>query len=226
MYQHLEQDSKRCLAAWETLDLRQNREQPESAECVRKSEAKYLASMGYRETKSLYAIVRVHGPLRNSALHIFEVLQHTIPVLAHHEEPTSDSQAELPVPAMSVRESLLPGGVLPIQHPIDPDTLSSATYFPLLQMVGLNIKLVLYIFPGQRGEHDLQAEFEHEFLQFGSFMCSVFVPSLDIILHSQLGDLTNPQAIALWQDLIMLGVVYLLWQVHHVKHGQLPGFSA
>ena len=207
MYQHLEQDSKRCLAAWESLDLRLNREQLESVECVRKSEAKYLVSMGYRETKSLYPIVRVHGPLRNFALEDFEILQHAIPVLAHHEELSSDTQAELPVPAMPVRESLLPGGALPTQHPIDPATLSSATYFPLLQMVGLNIKLVLHLFPGQRREHDLQAEFEHELLQFGSFMCNVFVLSEDIVLHPQLGDLTNPQAIALWQDLIMLGVV-------------------
>ena len=40
-------------------------------------------------------------------------------------------------------------------------------------------------------------------------MCvsSVFVLSLDIVLHPQLGDLSNPQAIARWQDLILLGIL-------------------
>ena len=39
---------------------------------------------------------------------------------------------------------------------------------------------------------------------------NVFVLSLDIVLHPQLGDLTNPKATALWQDLMFLGVVFFV----------------
>ena len=85
--------------------------------------------------------------------------------------------------------------------------MESAIYFPLLKMVNFNIKLCLHLFSGQRRDFDLQAEFEQQLFQRGLWVTNVFMLSLDIVLHPQLGDLTNPQAIALWQDLIMLGVV-------------------
>ena len=74
-------------------------------------------------------------------------------------------------------------------------------------MVGFNIKLCLHLFSGQRRDHDLQAEFEQQMSQRGLMLTSVSMLSLDLVLHPQLGDLTNPQAISLWQDLILLGVV-------------------
>ena len=72
IYQHLEQDSQRCLAAWQTLmpsqpplsSVRLTSAELELVESVRKGESKYLTSLGYRETKSLHPIFRVSGPLR------------------------------------------------------------------------------------------------------------------------------------------------------------------
>ena len=74
-------------------------------------------------------------------------------------------------------------------------------------MVALNIRFIFHLFSGQRRDHDFQHEVETLQRQHDNFPGSVLVLSIDIVLHPQLGDLTDPQAIALWQDLIILGVV-------------------
>ena len=93
---------------------------------------------------------------------------------------------------------------------LDPDSLTSASFFPLGSFIELQVKLVLHLFSGQRREHDFQSEFER-FLQASTHKTNVCVLSIDIVLHPQLGDLTNPQAIALWQDLIALGIVIFVF---------------
>ena len=194
MYQHLESDSRRCLAVWEQLDLRLTPEQVESVDALRKSETAHLHSLGYRETKSLHPCVRVLGP--------FHPLPDTPIDLAPQTIPTCKA-----LDAQQVNDAappVLPGGniVAPV-----PEDLPSATFFSLPKILALNIKLVLHLFSGQRRDNDLQAEFEAEHVRSGLYLGNVIVLSLDIVLHPQLGDLTNPQAIALWQDLIVLGVV-------------------
>ena len=74
-------------------------------------------------------------------------------------------------------------------------------------MVALNIRFIFHLFSGQMRDHDSQHEVETLQRQHNNFLGNVVILSIDIVLHPQLGDLTNPQAIALWQDLIILGVV-------------------
>ena len=74
-------------------------------------------------------------------------------------------------------------------------------------MIALNIRFALHLFSRQRRDHDFQHEFEMLHAQQNIFLGNILMLFVDIVLHSQLGDLTNPQAIALWQDLIVLGVV-------------------
>ena len=209
LYQHLEHDSKECLAAWESLDAKITHTQLQEVEQIRKAEAKHFTSLGYRETKSLSCNVRAQGPLRTFSTPDFEVIDLTIPVFAPQVELTFDAPPGVPPPPAPLFVSQWSPSA-PTAKPdgqIDPSTLPSATCFPLLQLPELNIKLVLHLFSGQRRDHDLQAEFEHQLFQTGVCVSSVFVLSLDIVVHLQLGDLTNPQAIAAWQDLILLGMV-------------------
>ena len=71
-------------------------------------------------------------------------------------------------------------------------------------MVALNIRFVLQLFSGQRREARLSAPVTCTTKQF---VGNVLALSIDIVLHPQLGGLTNPQTIALWHHLIVLGVV-------------------
>ena len=41
-------------------------------------------------------------------------------------------------------------------------------------------------------------------------MCNVVVLSIDIVLH-MLGDLTNPESLRLWIDLVLAGIVLLVF---------------
>lgn len=86
IYQHLEQDSQCCLAAWQTLmpsqpplcSVQLTSDQFDLVESVRESESKYLTSSAYRET---HPIFRVSGPLRMFQPQDFEFTPQAIPTV-------------------------------------------------------------------------------------------------------------------------------------------------
>jgi len=190
--------------AWESLDIPITVSMQHEVEHIRIREARHLVSLGYRETKSMSPVIVCPGPLRLLPTQPSELLQLEVPTILLDRDP------EIPPPPapfchMTTLTSGADGKAIPTEK-LDPDSLTSASFFPLGSFIKLQVKLVLHLFSGQRREHDFQSEFER-FLQASTHKTNVCVLSIDIVLHPQLGDLTNPQAIALWQDLIALGIV-------------------
>ena len=200
---HLEVVSRRCLAAWDSLDVHISIQTQQEIEQIRMCEAQQLVGMGYRETKSLHPVIVCPGPLRQLTAQPLELLQLEVPSITLDYDPSIPPP---PAPYGTMAPTLSADGKATPTDLLDPDSFTSASFFPLGSFIKLNVRLVLHLFSGQRREHDFQAEFER-FLQCSNFKSNVCVLSLDIVLHPQLGDLTNPQAISLWQDLIALGIV-------------------
>ena len=92
LYQHLESDSRQCLAAWGMLDLRLSSEQVEATERLRKREVEQLRCMGYRGTKSPSPAVRVHRPLCNLPCIDFNLSVPDIPTAKVFNDPLSYGQ--------------------------------------------------------------------------------------------------------------------------------------
>ena len=129
--QRLEQGSRKCLVAWEMLDLRLSPEQVEVAETLRKSAANQLKNMGYRETKSLSPVVRVQGPLHNLPCTEFDVPSPAIPTAQVHDDSRSTGQCS----HANLQNSVA----------IDFSELASAAYFCLPKMIALSIRCVLRV---------------------------------------------------------------------------------
>ena len=154
VYQHLEHDSQSCLAAWDSLDLRLNAAQLAEVEDVRKAEAKYFVSLGFRETKSLAPIFRVPAPLRTFTPDAYDIHRRDIPTMIPSDDNDLITPPVDPPPSVVSMLAHTDNGALAACAPdqIDPETLPLATYFPLLKLVQLNVKLILHLFSGQDRE--------------------------------------------------------------------------
>ena len=76
-------------------------------------------------------------------------------------------------------------------------------------VIKLKTKLVLHLFSGRRRPGDYQDHLENMLQGCNGGMCNVVVLSIDIVLH-MLGDLTNPESLRLWIDLVLTGIVLLV----------------
>ena len=76
-------------------------------------------------------------------------------------------------------------------------------------MIKLKTKLVLHLFSGQRRAGDYQDHLEFFLKQQNTPASNVVILSIDIVIHG-LGDLTNSDALKLWIDLTLAGVVLVI----------------
>ena len=139
MYQHLESDSPQCLAAWQSLDFFLSAQQILDIDILRKAEAQFFKSKGYRETESLTPVVPVQGPLRHFDPESFTVHPTHIPQVHPLPDP-----CDLVAPPPPYGTSVFMPAAHTTTTPLDPNALPSAIFFPLLQIVKLNVRLVLH----------------------------------------------------------------------------------
>jgi hypothetical protein len=190
---HLEETSPQCLAVLEyNLDIIDN-ESIRLAEVRRIKESQYARARGYHPYKAFVPPVSVPGLQLTAPAWCDEVQQ------SDYSTPFAIQEAQTSAPLQSLQQSQA--------KPLELSAFSSCSH--VHSVIKLKTKLVLHLFSGQRRPGDYQDHLESCFMQREIPASNVVVLSIDIVIH-RLGDLTNPEALKLWIDLTLAGVVLVI----------------
>ena len=172
---------------------------------------KAAAQAGLAPSHSAFPSYTIPGPLPQESIDVFqqpspaqalEVIEHHMNLVAGWSRQLLSSFEQAPPP---------PPEVLPshVEWPYLPEDFSG----PLLSSVPRRITrkqvFILNLFCGQRRQGDIQQAVELD-LEVNLIDIEIRVLSIDIVIDSQLGDLTRPGTVEVWAAHIRAGRVQLV----------------
>ena len=189
VYEHFDRDSPKCFAWVLSGSDPLSPEQHEQVLQRQREESQALSAAGHRRSKARRPVYRVPGPPPN--------LEGIDPLLLACAAPQP--------PVLVVNQQLAPGGSADLSAAVtpSPDQLKSSKLFDIPAILALKIHFILHLFSGQRRPGDFQDHLESTFSQRMSVL-PIVVLSVDIVLDGKRGDLSNPDTVNLWTDLILL----------------------